>query len=114
MDRLPPHANGLVSGPPPDRPMRYASPPWTVIADGYLVDMKPHMHDGGVNTTVIVNGKAACTLRARYGGTDGGATINGQKWETITAYDVCKEPVKITKGDSITMEAWYDLTAHRL
>ncbi|KAE9981883.1 hypothetical protein EG328_011339 [Venturia inaequalis] len=100
--------------PPPDRAEKYASPPWNIIADGYLVDMKPHMHDGGINTTVILNGKAACTLAAKYGGTDGGTTINGQKWETITAYDVCKEPIKVTKGDTITMEAWYDLTAHKL
>ncbi|QDS72520.1 hypothetical protein FKW77_000157 [Venturia effusa] len=100
--------------PPIDRAERYVSPPWTIMADGYLVDMKPHMHDGGVNTTVILNGKPACTLKAKYGGTDGGATINGQKWETITAYDVCSEPIKVSKGDKITMEAWYDLTAHKL
>jgi hypothetical protein len=72
------------------------------------------MHDGGINSTLLVNGKVECASRAIYGGTDGGAVINGEKWETITAYDICKDPVKISKGDNLTMEAWYDLTAHKL
>jgi hypothetical protein len=72
------------------------------------------MHDGGINSTFLINSKVACTSRAIYGGTDGGAIINGEKWEAIISYDICKEPMKISKGDNLTMEVWYDLTALKL
>jgi hypothetical protein len=36
------------------------------------------------------------------------------RWETITGYTVCPEPVKVQKGDNLTMEAQYDSTKHRL
>lgn len=42
-------ANMLILGPPTDRAMKYTSPPWNIVANGYLVDMKPHMHDGENN-----------------------------------------------------------------
>ncbi|KAF2395827.1 hypothetical protein EJ06DRAFT_255790 [Trichodelitschia bisporula] len=100
--------------PPADKPVKYTSLPWDVVGDGYLLDIRPHLHDGGVNMTFSVNGKVACSSQAVYGGTDGGAVINGEKWETITAYTPCGDHVAIKKGDKLTMEAWYDLTAHRL
>jgi hypothetical protein len=93
---------------------KYTSPPWDVAGDGYLLDLKPHLHDGGLNVTFYVNGKASCTSNAIYG-TSGAATIgNGEKWETIGAYTPCTEPIPIKKGDKLTMDAWYDLTKHRL
>jgi uncharacterized protein (DUF927 family) len=36
------------------------------------------------------------------------------RWETITDYTLCLDPVKIKKGDNLTMEAHYDSTKHRL
>lgn len=93
---------------------KYTSPPWDVAGDGYLLDVKPHLHDGGLNMTFYVNGKEACTSNAVYG-TSGSATIDGgEKWETIGAYTPCLEPIAIKKGDKLTMEAWYDLRTHRL
>jgi len=100
--------------PPPDKAAKYISPPWQVTGDGYLLDVKPHLHDGGINATFYVNGNAACTSSAVYGRDGGGISIDGAKWETITAYTPCQEPVKIMKGDNLTMEAYYDLTQHRL
>jgi hypothetical protein len=82
--------------------------------DGYMMDIKPHMHDGGINATLFVNGKQVCSSRALYGGTDGGTFIDGQKWETITGYDICSGPVSVNRGDNLTIEAYYDLKAHRL
>jgi hypothetical protein len=69
----------VVIDPPKDRAEKYISPPWSVMADGYLLDVKPHLHDGGINATFYVNGNAACTSRAVYGG-DGGIEIGGQKY----------------------------------
>jgi hypothetical protein len=85
------------------------------MESGYMIDMKPHMHDGGINATVFVNGQQICTSKAHYGGTtDGGTVIGGQKWETITGYDICNGPIPVKKGDNLTVEAYYDLQAHRL
>jgi hypothetical protein len=59
--------------------MKYLSPPWAVKADGYLLDIKPHLHDGGLNVTFQVNGQDKCTSNAIYGGTDGGMTVGSEK-----------------------------------
>jgi len=105
---------GMNLYPSADKPVKYTSPPWDVVESGYLVNMKPHLHDGGINMTFFVNGKESCSSSAVYGGTDGGLVVGDQKWETITAYTPCREEIQITKGDKVTMEAWYDLTKHRL
>jgi len=34
--------------------------------------------------------------------------------ETITSYTGCSKPVEIKAGDSLTMDAYYDLTKHKL
>ena len=47
----------MSQDPPVDKPMKYVSPAWRVMADGYLLDLKPHLHDGGINMTFLVNGK---------------------------------------------------------
>jgi hypothetical protein len=65
--------------PPENKPAKYTSPPWRILADGYLIDVKPHLHDGAVNMTFYLNGKNACSSRAIYGGTDGGLAVDGQK-----------------------------------
>ena len=49
------------------------------MGDGYLLGIKPQMHDGGLNMTFYVNGKSKCTSEAVYGGTDGGISANDQK-----------------------------------
>lgn len=104
----------LNSMPPRNGPVKYVSPAWTVHSDGYLLDIKPHLNNGGLNMTLYVNGQESCSSEAIYGGTDGGLAANGEKWETITGYTECPEPVKIRVGDSLTMDAHYDLTKHRL
>lgn len=93
--------------PPTDKAMRYASPPWNVISDGYLLDVKPHMHDGGINMTFYRNGEAACTSKAVYGDEGQATLVNGQAWQTIQSYTPCEKPVEVKKGDKLTMEAWY-------
>jgi hypothetical protein len=71
--------------PPKDKAVKYTSPPWSVMADGYLVDVKPHLHDGGINMTFFVNNRLACNSDAVYGG-DGGFAIDGQKY--VGAYHI--------------------------
>jgi hypothetical protein len=62
---------------------------------------------------VFLNGKMVCKSDAVYG-QDGGTSINGEKWETITSYTPCLDPVRITWGDKIKMTSDYDLTKHKL
>ena len=62
---------------------------------------------------VFLNDKLVCQSDAVYG-QDGGTSVNGEKWETITSYTPCLEPVKIKRGDKIKMTSDYDLTKHRL
>ena len=63
---------------------------------------------------MYVNWKHVCTAEAIYGGEKAADIGNGTKWETITAYKPCLDPVKIKSGDILTMTALYDVTQHRL
>jgi hypothetical protein len=62
---------------------------------------------------VYLNGKVVCQSDAVYG-QDGGTNVNGEKWETITSYTPCSEPVRIKVGDKVKMTSDYDLTKHKL
>lgn len=72
-------------------------------------------HDGGVNTKYYLNSKLICTSSAIYGGGEATTSLStGEKWDTITGYTLCTEPVKITTGDKLVMSVVYDLTKYRL
>lgn len=43
--------------PPKDRAQIYKGSDWTITEDGYFVNFTPHLHDGGVNIKVYINGK---------------------------------------------------------
>jgi hypothetical protein len=59
--------------------VKYSSPIWKVTDDGYILDIKPHLHDGGLNMTFYVNDKPACKSKAIYGGLTGGLNIGTEK-----------------------------------
>jgi hypothetical protein len=75
--------------------------------------LAPHLHDGALNLKFLVNGKVACQADAIYG-QDGGTSIEGQKWETITSYSDCKEPIRVKSGDKVKITSDYDLQKHKL
>ena len=50
---------------------------------------------------------------ANYGG-DGQVEVDGKKWETISSYTPCNDPIKVAKGDKVVLSSLYDLTKHRL
>jgi hypothetical protein len=93
---------------------------WTVNADGiilkkdgYLVSMRGHLHDGGEDLYLRVNGQEACHSRALYGGpTHSTIGPDGKVWETIREMSDCHYTTKVVKGDKITVEATYDLIKH--
>jgi hypothetical protein len=74
-----------------------------------------YSHDGAIDIKFFRNGQLVCTSEAVYGGDHGTDKSNtGEKWETISSYTNCHDPVKIKKGDKLTMTADYDLTKHKL
>jgi hypothetical protein len=69
-------------------------------------------HDGAVNLQIQVNGKFACKSNAIY--TASGSEVDGKQWESITGYTNCAEPIKVQKGDKVTLSSEYDLRKHKL
>jgi hypothetical protein len=62
---------------------------------------------------IYLNDELVCQSNSVYG-QDGGISVNGEKWETITSYTPCLEPVKIKPGDQVKMTSDYDLLKHKL
>jgi hypothetical protein len=74
-----------------------------------------HLHDGGVNLEMKVNDKLVCDSRATYGGQKGTLKTNSsQVWQTISSISECTEPIKVSVGDNVTLQANYDLVKHPL
>ncbi|QDS77201.1 hypothetical protein FKW77_002619 [Venturia effusa] len=84
-----------------------------IARDGYIVNQRGHVHDGGIDVVLQVNGKTVCHSKATYGGEGHTAkTADGKVWETIAATSTCWEPIKVSRGDKLFMEAHYDLELH--
>lgn len=86
-----------------------------VVAErsGTIVNARGHMHDGGVQLSMIRNGKPVCVSEAIYGGAE--STFigkDGTKWETISSMTECTQAIRIEKGDKIKLEAVYDTVKH--
>jgi len=112
---------GLCGGPdgaqihPPKGVSKFSVNSTGIIAarDGYIVNMRGHLHDGGVNLILKINDKIVCNSQTTYGGPGHvGKTSDGKVWETIQKTSSCDDPVKIKKGDKVYMEANYDLDLH--
>lgn len=58
--------------------------------------------------TATLNGKIICESGAIYGGVSTNAGDKG----TIAAMQYCSKPIKVKKGDIMTLEANYDLDLH--
>jgi len=67
-----------------------------------IVWARGHLHSGGVDVKLMVNGKTVCTSVPTYNAKN-----------VITTMSLC--PVmEIKKGDSVTISSNYDLTKHKL
>ena len=83
-----------------------------VLHNGYIVNMRAHMHDGGVDIKMKISGRRACVSKALYGGP--GHTSqrpDGKKWELLRETTDCGA-IKVKKGDQIVYQANYDLDLH--
>jgi len=105
---------GVNFTPKPNSQETLKSEAYNMPQDGYIINAYGHLHDGGVNTKLFVNGNMVCVSEATYG-TQGAATeVNGEKWETISKMSTCPGPFPIKKGDVVTMTSDYDTQLHPL
>jgi stress up-regulated protein Nod 19 len=72
-----------------------------VLVDGTIVGIKGHLHNGGISMTMLLNGKEICTSNAEY-----------DKENGISGMSPCDQPIKVKKGDLISMKSIYDITKH--
>jgi len=84
----------------------------TMAKDAYFVTGKGHLHDGGVNLIMKLNGKEICNSNAEYGGVESTLKDGDKEWNTINHMTYCEGPVKVVKGDKLLLEANYDLESH--
>ncbi|QDS74106.1 hypothetical protein FKW77_009732 [Venturia effusa] len=82
---------------------------FTFLEGGKLFAARGHLHDGGDEMNLYINGKQACTSKATYG--DG---IGGSETKMITSMSMCTDPIPIKKGDTLSMGVVYDLKKYPL
>jgi hypothetical protein len=83
-----------------------------VLRSGYIVNIQGHMHDGGDQISLKINGKEACLSKALYGGPEHTVIeADGKKVEFLRKMTDCQS-IKVQKGDRIEFQAYYDLDLH--
>jgi Stress up-regulated Nod 19 len=86
--------------------------------DGKLLLVRGHMHDGGVNMVLKLNGELVCDSKAEYNaGAVGGHSSGGHGDSAegmLSNMSACSKGINVKKGDQIYMEANYDLEKHPL
>lgn len=103
----------FVHPPPGQKKFTFAGKDFTIEKDGYFLNIHGHMHDGGVDVVVKVNGKEVCVSKAIYGGEGHtGKKANGETWTTLKEMSVCDEPIKVAKGDQLSITANFDMEKH--
>jgi hypothetical protein len=100
------------------------------MEDGKVLGGKGHLHDGGVAVDVFINNKYTCSSNAIYGKAEESTESMGGKGhahgnmksqsdgpaaiKTITDMTSCVGPIAVKKGDTMVLNAQYDLTKHPL
>jgi hypothetical protein len=65
-----------------------------------LTTIGGHLHNGGERMVMYLNDKEICVSKPTYEG------------ETIAGMNDCTKPIKVKKGDALTMKSVYDITKH--
>jgi len=72
------------------------------------------LHDGGESMLLYLGDKLVCNSTATYGGPRGTVKVNGKDWQTISNMSECVNPVKVKKGDRLSMKSFYNTYKHPL
>lgn len=124
---------------PKERVYNMTSEKVTVPMDGYIINAKGHLHDGGDYIVLKLNDKVICNSKAIYSKDNRGPGNTGMSghghgtpnakparrsadpqappavdgnWEVITEMTQCTAPIKVKKGDKISMTSFYDGVKH--
>jgi hypothetical protein len=84
---------------------------WTSSVTGRLLTSTGHMHDGGVDMTISINGQEVCRSPQAYGGYPGFVEKNGMVHISNTG--VCQDFGSVKKGDKIQFRANYDADRYK-
>jgi hypothetical protein len=63
---------------------------------------------------LYLDDKLVCNSTATYGGPGGTVKVNGKDWQTISKMTECGNPVKVKKGDRLSMKSFYNTIKHPL
>lgn len=85
-----------------------------VTGDGWIVSARGHLHDGGSQMQLRLNGNDICNSTAIYGGAGSKMKMDGKEWDTISEMTVCRDMIPVKRGDYLTMSAIYDTESHPL
>lgn len=88
-----------------NNPVHVTEYSWKNPANAKLVMAVGHVHIGGVNVSLFLNGKELCTTTAKYG-TDASNPPGNEKGYLVAA-DGCKLSVDSKAGDTITVRSHY-------
>jgi len=80
--------------------------PMVVQNNGTILKAHGHMHDGGTHLRLSVNGKEMCDSEATYSNS---SSSSGEAGTTLSSMSECAKPISVKKGDTILIEADYDL-----
>jgi Stress up-regulated Nod 19 len=84
----------------------------TILQDGFMLSRRGHMHDGGTGMVLKINDKVVCDSKAEYGGSGTFKGENSKDIQALSGMKECNDPVPIKKGDSLSIEAYFDLDKH--
>jgi len=90
-------------------PTNTTSGKFSFLENGSILAARGHLHDGGSQMDMFINGKYACSSLASYGGYGKETEVGGQVWKTISAMSYCDGPIAVKKGDTLAMTVEYDL-----
>jgi len=86
-------------------PVHVTEHSWKAPANFQLVQATGHVHIGGINISLLLNGQEVCTTTPKYG-TDASNTPGNEKGYAVQA-DTCQLNVHNKAGDTITVRSHY-------
>jgi hypothetical protein len=87
----------------------HTSKEFKIKQNGWMVNARGHLHDGGTSIQLWHNDKMVCNSLPTYGLPPGAQPGSG---ETILDMSWCYDPVKLSKGDNLVVKTFYDTKLH--
>jgi hypothetical protein len=104
--------NPFLSPPSGKKAFEMKSRDITILQDGYMLSRRGHMHDGGTGMLLKVNDKLVCDSKAEYGTRGTFKSEDGKEINALSGMKECNDPIPVKKGDTLSIEASFDLEQH--